>query len=67
MSQNDQRPFSIHGTPADQDAYQDRVADLDQGRGATCPTCDATDSHLLRFINSSAYYMCDNCKREFYG
>lgn len=62
-----QRPFSIHGTPEEQDAYRERVARLNKHRGQTCPTCDATDSHFLESRYGAMYYHCDHCGREFYG
>ena len=60
-------PYSIHGTPEEQDRYQARVHALDKGRGQTCPGCDATDSHLVDSIHGALLYHCDACNREFYG
>ena len=61
------KPYSIHGTPDEQERYRARVRALDKGRGQTCPSCDATDSHLLQWVHGAAYYECDNCGRYFYG
>ena len=56
-------------TPTEEEerVYRKRVRELDKGRGQTCPTCDATDSHYLRSINCAPFYHCDNCERDFYG
>lgn len=62
-----QRPYSIHGTPAEQRAYRERVSLLNRHRGQTCPWCDATDSHIIGSTNGALYYHCDACGREFYG
>ena len=61
------RPYGIHGTPTEQDAYRERVTRLNRHRGQTCPGCDATNSHVLGSDRGFMRYHCDNCGREFYG
>ena len=61
------KPYSIHGTPAEQDAYRARVQALNKGRGQTCPNCDATNSECIGSNRWALLYRCDNCGREFYG
>lgn len=63
------RPYSIHGTPEEQDHYHERISRLNRHRGQTCPVCDATDSHLTteQLGRGAMHYHCDNCGREFYG
>jgi len=60
-------PFSLHGTPDEQDAYRARVSRLNRHRGQTCPNCDATDSHFVRSFHGALYYHCDSCHKEFGG